>query len=629
MRKRSRTAFIIWSAYSLVTFAIMVAHTSAAPQVLGRYSANYLALLFVAAAIYGLSALYCLAAPFRARAERAANQLRTTPAGAWAGYLALLAGAALFWLFAPVSNVEFGPLLFRLYVVTTLLIVSVWWLGGAAAGAAPRRARWAWAALLLALLLAVALALALRARVQPPFFFDESLVSIYAVSWVRSGDPTYFSTIPGRIVFPFTGVAAYTLGHWLNAFGISFATARAWSVTVGLVALLPLAVLFRARPSRWTLLAALAFGALFTLASNIIRYDAIVPLLLTLALSACFLANAEGRSRWWAHLAVGFLFGFAAEGHQFAIRFGLAVGLLYAWRMVQAYRVHKRLDYVPPLSFAAGMAGYGLFYALSRMLLWRFGLPDLLAMIAQVYGIEVTIGGTLSPLERVLNALQALLSVYIANYAAALIVVGLATILAIAVRDRVLRLTMAVYWLSTAVLFWVNPKPYNFLFYNTHALPLIVIAAYRSLRIVLRWRGQRAALALAVFILVLGVTQALFNARSQGIRALLDAGQAIDERLPADAAVVMGPEQLWWGLNQRVFYDLYAYESLAAGALKPIDAFIISERFYSRDQFPIVHDFIAAHDFTRSFCLTDQDFGQLTVYVRPGLAHENGTGCAA
>lgn len=627
MRKRNRTAFILWSVYSLVTFTIMLAHTSDEPQVLGRYSTNYLALLLVFIGIYSLSALYSLFAPFHDLTEHAVIRLRTTPVGAWAGYLALLAGAALFWVFAPVSNVEFGPLMFRLYVVTTLLIISVWWLDGTTAGSTSRpsrRAYWAWAALALA----VALALTLRARMQPPHFFDEGLVSIYAVSWIQSGDPTHYPPIPVYRAFLFTSVSAYTLGQWLNVFGISFETARAWSVTFGLLALIPLAVLFRARPFRWTLLAALAFGALFVLSGNVVRYDAFVPILLALALYAYFLVSAEDRSRWWMHLVVGFLFGFTAEGHQLAARFGLAVGLLYLWRIVQTYRVHRRLDYVPLVSFAAGVAGYGLFYALSRMLLWRFGLPELLDEIVQAYSLEVTIGGVLSPLERVLNAMQSLLGTYTANYAAALIMMSLATILAVVTRDRILRLTMVIYWLSNAVLFWMNPKPHNFLFYNTHTLPLIVIAVYRSLRIILRWRGQRVALALAVFVLVIGVAQPLFNARSRGVRELLDAGIAINERLPEDAAVVMGPEHLWWGLNQRVFYDVDAYENLtAATALEPVDAFIIIERFHN--QFPLIHDFIAANDLERSFCLSGQDFGQIAVYVRQGLAHENQEGCAA
>ena len=627
MLKHNRTAFIMWSVYSLVTFAIMLAHVSDKPQVLGRYSTNYLALLVAFAGSYGLSVIYSLSAPFRRLVARAADGARTTPAGAWAGYLALVGSAVLFWVFAPVSNVEFGPLVFRLYVVATLFVISVWWLSGAQAGALTRpsrRAYWAWAALAVA----VAAALLLRVRVQPPHFFDEGLVSIYAVNWIQSGDPTQYPPILFYRAFLFTSVSAYTLGVWLDTFGISFDTARAWSITVGLLALIPLALLFRARPARWTLLAALAFGALFTLSGNVVRYDAFVPILLALALWVYFRVSADSRAGWWPHLAVGFLFGFTSEGHQLAVRFGLAVGLIYLWQIVQTYRAHKRLDYVPLAGFVAGAAAYGLFYVVSRMVLWRFGLPELLDEIVQAYSLEVTIGGALSPLERVLNAVRSLLGTYIANYAAALIVMSMATILAVTTRDRVLRVTIVVYWLSNAVLFWLNPKPYNFLFYNTHTLPLIVIAAYRSLRLVMRWPGgRRAALAAAVFVLALGLAQPLFNARSRGVRELLDAGIAINERLPDAITVVMGPEHLWWGLHERTFYDVDAYENLTAGpALEPIEAFIIFERFHS--QFPLIRSYIADNNLQRSFCLFTHDFGQITVYVQPQFPHDSGDGCA-
>lgn len=629
-----RVAFTLWSIYSALTLGVMLAHESASPQVLDRYSLNYALLLAAAAGIYGISALYALSASARQLITGQLTSLRQSALTCWIGWALLSGGAGAFWLFAPVSSAEAGPLFFRLYVVVSLFVLSLWWLRGAQGGAAAewRPAYWAW----LVLALAVALTTAYRSRVQPPQLFHEDMIAAYAINWVQTGDPTQAPTMLFETPFLFTSLSAYALGLWLSWFGVTFDSARLWAVACGLAALLAVLLTFarRSHAYRWALILAAAFGSLVLLGGNMVRFDAFSPVILGLALWALFAAHDNSRWRWLLYAAAGFLLSATIEGHQLAIRFGIAAGVLYLVIALWAHLRSRRADLVPAVSLAAGALIYSAVYAASRMILWQTDLNGLFDYISAAYSVEAQIGGMSTLLDRVVTPLRDWIIIYISNHTAVLLALLLATALALLVNDRALRLAVALFWLSEAALLIINPKPNAIITYITHTLPLFAATAYLSWRALAQVQGQHLALGAAGFILIVGTAQPLYNARSIGAQELLDAGVAINARLPAAITVVSGMEPLWWGLHERTFYiaqanfGLMRVEDLPARfGVKPVEAFVVTE--HVQDQLvPNVTAYIASANMQRSFCLPSAEFGQIAVYVLPHFPHENGVGCA-
>lgn len=626
LSRLQRSLFIL-SAITWLVLAVMCLHQSEPSLLLGRFSPRYaLLLIIMLVAGVSLSLLTAAASQGLGRVPRAANALQSL-----AGIAVFCLLMAILWLVVPISDIEAGPLLFRLYAAGVLMALAVGWTSD------PQihlPVRWVMVGAGAALLIALMGVLLLIARTPPVRHFDEGWVSAFAWSWVRTGSATDIPVLlnsykNGYNYLNLVSLSSYLLGIVLNI-TTTFTAARVWAIGLMLVSLPVLYACMRPLLARPTRLMVCAAAAPLYLIGAYIRNDALVPLLLTVAL----LLYSRASQRFVSHMLIGIVLAAGIEGHQLAVRFAIAFGILYAVAYVHHIYTTRRMGYAPFWGLLSGGLIYGLIYVVSRLLIWNFDLSQFIAQIQMGYQIEMSLGGGLSQSERFIAGVTSFVAAILRFYPMVALVMAVTSAVALYQRDALLRFSVALWWVAAVLHVLLNPKPWELyeLFYSVHMLPVVLLCLVLLLKLVHDRIGATASLALISCVVSLNLSQAVLTGRGQSHNDLIDAGYTINERLPDTVKVVSAGDTLWWGLHERTFYMTISFPR-SAGPIadvlerfngQPIDAFALVANV---DTQPLIPDYIRQEGMVRSFCLPTEGFGAITVYVRADLAIERDTDC--
>lgn len=599
-----------WVVLSAVVFALMLLHRSTPALILDRYSSSYvlllLAVLAAAAAAWGVSL---------PRLRTAVTRLTLTHRPRWLQWLWLASVAmvlVLYWLYAPITSVNEGPQLFRVYGALTLL---AWGLLPLAQSAPLPDFKGDGKTLAVVTVLLLALLLLLE-RVPPASYYDEGFVASWAVTWARTGDGSLIS-MSNNYIAPYVYAGLLPIGMFADTFGVTMFNARLGSVLLGALGLPFLFGVTR----RWfgtslAWVAVLVAGA-FAIENGYVRADSLSAASLAFALWAIAKADAARQARWYA--LAGLALAFTIEGHHLALRFAPAVA---GWLLLQAVRRDSRAFALRSLgALTVGGASYTLIYLLTRLLSSGLSLSDYLTVVSASYETQVNYGGGFTFVERVIRGPLTGFTYLLIVHPVIGIGVVVGSVAALLTRRRELCFLVFLFYVSSVFYFLLNPKVYH-VFYVVHLLPLAVLLTIGTLAVLpVRVRGGASLL-----VLVLCVAQLLHVARvNSPATPLIALSQSLHAHLPAQAQRIVGAEAYYWGLNEREFYAVYQVLERLDNAVPNPDVVIVT---MGLDSVPNLYAYIAQEGLTRQACVDLPVFGRRAdIYSRMALSLPFDTGC--
>lgn len=604
--------FKTWFGVAIAVFIFMLFHTSTPANFLGRYSISYAVLLGSVALTAGIAGV----GAWKTRVH-ALTLPPLSPRISWAIVALIGVAIVLFWLFVPVTNFVPAPALFRVYVVGILAMCAILFIQHTP----PLQLSSQHHLLIGVMVLAVAVgATALFLGNSPPaLYYDEGIIGSWSSAFFRTGDPRNFGIF---IDLPSNSAqfGLYPLGAWLDLFGIGYVQARAWALTMGVLALPFVVLLMRGSVQNGGLWLACGVSFLAFFSQAYIRTDALVAPLLAIALWG----YSRAKGRFWAYFGVGFVLALTIEAHQLGLRFAIAFG---AWETIAYLRSvwrTRQWRYVPFWGILLGGIAYGGVYLLWHLALFRVSLGEFIRLTQEAYYVETLIGGSLPFTERIVQHVVSFITHHLINTPQeGFIIVG-ATVLALWQKQSSLRFWVVIFWLSVGAYMWLNPKPNNIDYYMVHHAPLLLVMLIYGLA----WLSTRfhvgVAVATGVLLLVWSGAILSQNAKNNEIRELIDVGYQVDAFLPEEAQGVIAWESLYWGLAERGVYSTRSFakrevlELVQARNLRVPDVVIVTYGLDDTQQ--SVQNYIIQEQLERVACYPIRAFnGRVEVFIRPEI----------
>ncbi|MEO1288047.1 MAG: hypothetical protein AAFV93_09765 [Chloroflexota bacterium] len=629
--RASRILFQLWAFIGLIVFGLMLLHESASSTFFGRYSTSYalslgLVLMTIVLALVG----WWLVAR-----NQLTRLLPQSPLLAWLMTLLCLGFIGVFWLFAPGASFLPAIALFRVYIVTVAIGLTLFYLMETQTTLS-QLPQWSWIVIVIVGIgITLALTITYIGQVPETRYYDEPLVANYGWTCAQDGIMG-IDMLPPRDTpyLAFVVPIAYCApGYLMQWFGTTLTVARSFGI---LIVWLAIPFIYMTAKQSYGLPEAI-FASLivmmFALSHNHLRSDPYVTFALAVALWGYI--RSKDTPALWLHFIVGFFLATIIEGHQLGIRFIPIFVLLYLWDYVQAIRQQKRwLWHMPFFAFALGGLSYLPLYYWVHVIWW--GQTDLLGtieLLQQGYDEQLTVGGDVTFWERIWDNTREWFLTYPVRHPAEVMLLTVGIITALWRRDKLDRLLLFVFGLSVVLYLYIAPKPT--VYYWVHHLPLVALFGAGFLHR-LRHSDNTSRTVMLIPILAVTIFQASHYIKAgqstQNANQVMAIGFDIDIHLPDDIDTVTGHQVYFYGLADRTFYDsnTYAYlsvsEANAEYNINPLQAIIWTRGL---DEHPSLADYIEAEAMVAVRCYTTNFFSRETVlYVLPQFVETiEQTGC--
>jgi hypothetical protein len=542
--------FISWIGLATLTFLLMLTHQSEPATILGRYSLSYVALLSV---VLGTLVVAGVGYVFSQRKPITMPTLNRLPIALMSIVLGMLMIIGI-WLL-PLTRFQSAIAVFSLYLAV-LVFGALFIMLRHTKLPVPFKE--------LTILAIVSTIIAIGiffGRVPSARYYDEPLITNWAVSWAITQNP---SNIAYNLFRTNSTISAnaflYPLGVWLNSVGVSFLNARLGAFLLGVLALPfiwdSVRRLYGKQIALWASLI-----SVILLMQTYIRVDSGATLCIAIGIWLLILAEKHPI----LHLSAGFAFALAIEGHQLALRFALAYG---GWCVLMcAYQTwtSKRLQIKPVLFLALGGFIAGILYLGLRLSWTQTDLTGYMLKLQEAFALENAIGGNLPLSQRILVGVQEWTNVFLTQYPLSVLIVGFASVCAW--WFPTIRREVFCFWLALGIYFIMNPKPAPH-YYYLHFVPLLALMFGGSLAFIQQKFNQMwLSNAWGILALTLLCIQLVISTRDIGAIELVHIGERINDILPANANMVVGAEAYYFGLHDRQFYDIAIYAKNSVGEI--------------------------------------------------------------
>ncbi len=618
---KERRVFLVLLVTGAVCFLPMLAHQSDTPQVLGRYSPTYTAMLLVMAAlVLGAGAGYALA-----RADRL--PMPALPRARWFGAAVVAANAVLVsavWLVVQPGSQHLPAIgLFRVYLVLVVAAGAFVLLRASGTGAVMLPRRWELALVVASAAVALALAALYLGKVPPVRHYDEPQLVNSAWTTIVQGRPTE-GMHPIRTT-AFVGLIfswPYTvLGAWMKLVGVGLSQARLFWLMVGWGAVPFIYLAARRLYGPAAALSAALIAVFIPLKHNYVHADVFVMTTASIALYL-FLVARERESRL-AHFAVGFVLALGTDGHKYALSFVAAFGMVYVVGWVRTRRAGG-LGY-----FVLGVLAYVPFF-IAVFFLRIQEAPDigkLVSLIREVYAVEAAAGGETALIPRIIAQNIRLYQDYLSSHPVE-VVLGLGGILAALRRRREADIKLLLLFFAYLVGFGVllaHSNPY----YWIQNMPFVALFGGALVAQRAASRINLVTLAALVSLLIpLAISTAILAREGDGAR-LIEVAREIDRLLPEDITVA-GWQIYYLGMPERVRF-VSSLQITAAPpeewGIPPPRAVILSRGF--DDVHQSIRDYLETAGLEKAYCYPTGFFdGETVLYLPPELLPESApVGC--
>jgi hypothetical protein len=465
--------------------------------------------------------------------------------------------------------------------------------------------------------------LAFVGRSPTPLLFDEQFFAGWASEIWRTGrldalDIFYFGETSSFLL-----MGLVPLGGWLSVVGVDLAQARLGGFLLGAGALPFVYALLKPYGRGWAWAGVLWTG-LALLGQSYVRPDGWIVLVVAFALWA---SQREG---FWWHVLVGVALASTVEGHLLGVRvalaWGIVVGVGWLWRVVRGQGWRSARFW----GLLAGGLGYALAYLLLRLGYYGLSVEGWLAMTADSYALEANLAQQLSLSERVLANMSAFALHYVRYAPLEGVLIAVASVLAWQKGGQV-RFWTVIFWLSSAILCVVNPKPHYTTFYGLHALPLVVAMLAGVLaHTPPHKRGALASVAVLAF--VWSWAGLLDDTRETREQEVIDVGYRVDALLPADVRGVVGDVPYYWGLHARQFTVQFVFPDEDVAGFYERRREVLPQVVMITEgvtgNLLALNRFVAQEGFVRAFCLPIRALNRrVEVYVHPSVTVEEKDDC--
>jgi hypothetical protein len=477
------------------------------------------------------------------------------------GWSIILSGIALliiFWIAMPYSINSAALTLIRIYTVTTVIVAILSLLIVSKTQNLPVPAISGTVILITSLAIAILLSFLYIGRTPTPLFADEpQLVNLgWGIFTLRRMEwPMIHTTAPLLIITPFS-IFYPAAGHFLNMAGVGVPQLRAFFLIIGWFSLYYIYLIGKALYGKLAGILALAIAPFLLLPFNYARPDIIVVTMTSASLY--FMISGRKQNAPFKHFLAGFLVSFGIEGHPYAFRFILVIGLFYFIEYLSAIRTSRRWIWNDPFwLFCLGCLTYiPIFYFFHIFTV--VGLRSPIEVLASQYTAQQYMSYP-NPLIRMISENYKFYIFYFRMHPIqiALLIIGLIAALKRRQPENRLLLNLVV----ASHIFGAIFLTHNNLYYGVFDVPFIALLVGGFLsKLVVTYRETRVLSLLGtanicIIIALLAADIMLIGNPSPPTAQFIEAGRKIDVILPDDADIV-GTQVYWLGMTRRTKYSL-------------------------------------------------------------------------
>ena len=624
--------FPLLATASLVVLLLLARHTSTGPEILGRWSPGFAALL----AIQALATLSLTVLCFPALRKRILKRSEwlASRRKAWAQVLAMLAALVLFhallrnWIFPAKDPIQALIVAFLLIFVVSLTLLMMWRNGSAT--------------------------LIVRIRL-PLLFFFFIVVNLLLVSLFLGKAPPIaiwdetqaVGTSVRQFLFPdrfihlrahrnastwFYNLGMWVLtGGWLNIFGVGILQARFFSLLVAWLGVPFLYLTASKLSGRKAAYIAAVLGLALPLHFVTARPDVWVATAFSIAL-CCYVhaRNPEATRPGLLCCLCGFFAFSSVDGHPYGIAFTLMFCVLFLPSFIRMIRGNGNKHAQNRISgFVAGCAGYLVLWIMYHIALPGVNLAAIPQLLNATIEYETSMAGETSGpgrfSEYALRLAHNLL--YYHPYAAVLTLFSLVVCLLKGRKEVHETLLFAAGVAVILLILMAHFSPHYLVFF----LPFVCLWSGTGLSALFPAsvkpyfrNGPQWPLGPIYFVsafLLLGTIQlteiaTLYTDSLKSTRAFISIGQEIDRMLPDENIVVAGTVETYLGMTWRMNYGGSCGFTWGDDKSWPLDsprAVIYTQGWdMGCDSLP---EWLNDHDFRPARCFTGHDLGEGTTVL--------------